>query len=253
MERFTALSRGAQLMFVAGVLLLIDTFLPWQDVGDEVGDIAEAFGVDTSFTAWHGFWGVMLGLLTIVLVAWVLIRMLGNEFRLPVSETMVAAGLGLLIFLFALIKVLVDNEFRAAWAWVGLILAALVAIGAWMQVQEAGGVDSLKAEASGMGSGGASASTTAAPPPAAPPPSESAPPPPAAPLPSESAAPPPAAPAEPAEPAAPTEPAPPAAPTAPAQPAAPAAPAQPAHPGEPSAPPGDAAPPADEPGESRQA
>jgi hypothetical protein len=203
-------------MLVAGVLLLIDTFLPWQDVGDEVGDIAEAFGVDTSFTAWHGFWGVMLGLLTIVLIAWLVFRMLGNDLQLPVSETMVAAGLGLLIVLFALIKVLVDDEFRTAWAWIGLVLAALVAIGAWMQVQEAGGMDTLRTEASGMGSSG-----TAAPPPAAPPPAPPA------------AAPPPAAPppAEPAPAPAPAEPA-----AVPPPPAAPAAPAQPTQPMEPGAP-----------------
>jgi hypothetical protein len=239
MERFTALSRGAQLMLVAGVLLLIDTFLPWQDVGDEVGDIAEAFGVDTSFTAWHGFWGVMLGLLTIVLIAWLLFRMLGNDMRLPVSETMVAAGLGLLIVLFALVKVLVDDEFRTAWAWIGLVLAALVAIGAWMQVQEGGGMDALKAEASGMGS--SSAGAAAAPPPPADMPAET---PPAAPAEPPAAAPPPAEP-----PAAEPPPAPHAPPAAPAQPAQPTEPMQPSAP-EPSSEP---AAPADEPEEERPA
>ncbi len=32
MDRFNALGRGAQLMLIGGVLLLIDLFLPWQDL-----------------------------------------------------------------------------------------------------------------------------------------------------------------------------------------------------------------------------
>ena len=38
MERFNALGRGAQLMLIGGVLLLIDLFLPWQDFGNEFSD-----------------------------------------------------------------------------------------------------------------------------------------------------------------------------------------------------------------------
>ena len=61
MERFNALSRGSQIMFVAGLLLLVDTFLPWQDFDIEV---EEGLTIDTGFSwnAWHGFWGILLGL-----------------------------------------------------------------------------------------------------------------------------------------------------------------------------------------------
>ena len=42
MERFNALGRGAQLMLVGAVLLLIDLFLPWQDF--DVGGLADELG-----------------------------------------------------------------------------------------------------------------------------------------------------------------------------------------------------------------
>lgn len=199
MERFNALSRGTQLMLVGAALLLVDTFLPWQSVSFE----ALGVSVSESWTAWHGFWGVMLGLLTIALLAWLVVRMLGTELKLPVSETLVGAALAALILLCAVIKVLTDDA--VAWgAWLGLVLAVVIAVGAWLQVQAAGGVQTLRSEVStvGSGSGGTAApapETHAAPPP--PPAAPAEPAPPAAPPAAPAAPPPPAAPAEPTEPA----------------------------------------------------
>jgi hypothetical protein len=148
LERFNALSRGSQIMFVAGLLLLVDTFLPWQDFDIEV---EEGLTIDTGFSwnAWHGFWGILLGLLTVALVAWLVARLAGVDLRLPVSDAMLGAVIAGTILVFAFIKVLAD-DYTAFWAYIGLVLAAIVAIGAWMNVQEAGGVDSLRSEASGM-------------------------------------------------------------------------------------------------------
>jgi hypothetical protein len=148
LERFNALSRGSQIMFVAGLLLLVDTFLPWQDFDIEV---EEGVTIDTGFSwnAWHGFWGILLGLLTVALVAWLVARLAGVDLRLPISDAMLGAVIAATILVFAFIKVLAD-DYTAFWAYIGLVLAAIVAIGAWMNVQEAGGVDSLRSEASGM-------------------------------------------------------------------------------------------------------
>ena len=74
---------------------------------------------------------------------------------------MLGAVVAGIILLFALIKVLVD-DFTAAAAYVGLVLAAIVAVGAWLNVQEAGGVDSLRSEASGMKDATTSGAGTAA-------------------------------------------------------------------------------------------
>ena len=116
---------------------------------------------EASANAWHGFWGVLLGLLTVALVAWLVAKLAGVEIELPVSDAMLGAVVAGIILLFALIKVLVD-DFTAAAAYVGLVLAAIVAVGAWLNVQEAGGVDSLRSEASGMKDAATSGAGTAA-------------------------------------------------------------------------------------------
>ena len=150
MERFNALGRGAQLMLIGGVLLLIDLFLPWQDFGNEFSD---AVGVDASFSGWRGFGGVMVGLLTVVLLAWVIVRLASVNIPLPVSTAMTAAILGTLILIFTIIKLLtIIGDEATIWAWVGVVLAIVIAVGAFRTVQEAGGVDTLRSEASTLSS-----------------------------------------------------------------------------------------------------
>lgn len=165
MERITALPRGTQLMLAAGLLLLIDTFLNWQEV--------TVLGISAGVNAWHG-WGVVVGLLTILLLAWLGARIAAADIRLPVSDTLAGATLAALILLATLLKILVDNEFRTVWAWIGLLLAALIAVGAWLQVTAGGGMETLRTEASGLKT---RAGGTDAPPP--PPQAPTPPPPPA--------------------------------------------------------------------------
>jgi hypothetical protein len=195
MERFNALGRGAQIMLVGAVLLFIVMFLPWQDF--DVGGLADEFGVDATWSGWHGFVGVVLGLLTIVLLAWIIVRLASVNIPLPVSTAMTAALLGTLILIFAIIKILtILGDEQTIWAWIGLVLAVVVAVGAFQTVQEAGGVDTLRSEIPSMPSSSAEAQTAPPPPPPAEPPT-------AAPeMPSEAAS----TEAAPEEPMAPTEP-----------------------------------------------
>jgi hypothetical protein len=161
-----------QLMLVGGALLLIDTFLHWQSVSASVGTVS----VSASRNAWHG-WGVLAGLLTIVLLVWLGARIAAADIQLPVSDTLAGAVLAALIVLSTLLKVLVDNEFRTFWAWLGLLLALVIAVGAWLQVTAGGGMETLRTEAAGMKTR-AGGSGAPMPPPEAPPSSEPAPPPP---------------------------------------------------------------------------
>jgi hypothetical protein len=168
MERFNALGRGAQIMLVGAVLLFIDLFLPWQDF--DVGGLADEFGVDATFSGWRGFAGIVLGLLTIVLLAWIIVRLASVNIPLPVSTAMTAALLGTLILIFAIIKILtILGDEATIWAWIGLVLAIVVAVGAWQTVQEAGGVDTLRSEipSTSASSGTATTSVPPAPPPPA--------------------------------------------------------------------------------------
>lgn len=129
MEQVKGLPLGRQLILGAGVLLLIDTFLPWQKVS--VGPFSN------SWTAWHGFWGVLLGLMTIALVAWVAARAFGVALPANVPDGVTTLALGGLILLFALIKNLADDY--SAWgSYLGIVLAAAVALGAWLTFQLSG-------------------------------------------------------------------------------------------------------------------
>ena len=164
-------------MLVGAVLLLIDTFLNWQSIDTPIGSFGQS--------AWHGVGGVLLGLLVIVLLAWLLVRLAAVDIPIPVSASLIAAFLAFLILIIVILKTLVDDY--SAWpSYVGIVLAVVIAVGAWMQIQATGGVDSLRTEATGLGSS-MSTSTTAAP--AATQPAAPAPPP--APAPERPSAPPP--------------------------------------------------------------
>ena len=127
MERFNALGRGAQLMLIAGVLLFIDLFLPWQDF--DVGGIADELAW-TRRSAVGAVSGVVLGLLTIVLLAWLAVRLASVNIPLPVSTAMTGALIGALIAAFGVIKLLtILGDEATIWAWIGTILAILVAVG----------------------------------------------------------------------------------------------------------------------------
>jgi hypothetical protein len=174
-DKFNALSLGKKLVLIAGVLLLIDTFLNWQQVDTVFGSAGQS--------AWHGFWGVLLGLMTVALVAWVALRGFGSV-QLPegLPEGLVSLVLGALILLFSVIKVISDSYVH--WpAYLGIILAAVVTYGAWLVFQESGESFPSMSSTSASSGGAAAASTAPAAPtpsPAAPPPAAPAPEPPAA-------------------------------------------------------------------------
>ena len=177
MDRLNALGRGTKLMFIASVLLLIISFFNWQEVDFDLGPLGSG---SAGVSAWDDIGGIIMGILTIVLIARIVARAAAVDVPIPVSFAMTSVLLGVLIFIIALLKNLTDNY--STWAsYVGVGLAFLVAVGAWLEAQDAGGLESLKSEASSFGSSGsgaaaapAAAAPAAAPPP--PPPVETAPP-----------------------------------------------------------------------------
>jgi hypothetical protein len=151
---FSKLSLGSKVILGAGLLMLIDSFLHWQEVS--IG----GFSAGTSM--WHG-WGVLVGLLLLAILAWEGARLADIKIAVgPLSPSMVTIVLSALLVLFTLIKVLADN-YVAIWAWIGLVLAAGVAVGAWRNMQAAGEtLGDLKATvASAAGSSSAPAAPAA--------------------------------------------------------------------------------------------
>ena len=125
-----SLSRGMQVAAVSAILLLLDSFLNWQSV-----DLPEPLG-SVGQSAWHGFWGVVLGLLVLAFIAWLALRLFAVKLpELPLPDKTITLVVGVLILVFAVIKVLTD-DFRAWPAWVGIILAAGCAAGAYLMYTE---------------------------------------------------------------------------------------------------------------------
>jgi hypothetical protein len=123
MDKLNALPLGRKIVLGAGVLLFIDTFLQWQQV---------SFGpISAGRNAWHGFWGVLMCLMVIVLLAWSVARAFGVALPANIPDGLVTLALGVLIPLFALLKAITDDAVH--WpAWIGVILGAAVAYGAWL-------------------------------------------------------------------------------------------------------------------------
>ena len=123
------LSHGAKLIIGGTIVFLIVSIFNWQEV--DIG-IATA-----GRSMWHG-WGVLAGLLAIALLVWEAIRLANINVALPVTPAMTSAALAVLLAIFTVLKFLVDNEFRTFWAWLGLILAIAIVVGAWLNMQAAG-------------------------------------------------------------------------------------------------------------------
>jgi len=167
MDRLKALGRGTQLMFIASVLLLIISFFNWQEVDFDLGPLGSG---SAGVSAWDDIGGIIMGILTIVLIARIVARMAAVDVPIPLSFATTSFVLGVLIAVLAVLKNLTDNY--STWAsYVGVVLAILVAVGAWLEVQEAGGVEHLKTEAAGLGGSGGGGAAAAASAPAAPAPS----------------------------------------------------------------------------------
>ena len=90
-----------------------------------------------------------MGILTIVLVARIAARLAAVDVPIPLSFATTSFVLGVLIAICAVLKLLTD-DYRNFWAFIGVGLAIAVAIGAWLEVQEAGGIESLKSDASSL-------------------------------------------------------------------------------------------------------
>jgi hypothetical protein len=140
MDQWKALPLGRQLILGAGVLLLIVTFLPWQswDIGP----------FTLSNNAWHGGWGILLGLATLATVGWVAARAFDVALPEEIPDTTATLVLGVLVVALAVIKNLADSN-STVWSYIGVILAAVVAYGAWLVYS--GGGESLSRAGSSTG------------------------------------------------------------------------------------------------------
>jgi hypothetical protein len=134
-----SLSTPRKLLLGSGVLLLINSFLPWYHVS--------AFGVSASASGWHQI-GTLAWIVLIATLIWEGVRLAGAA---PVPEkqgdlvTALGAGLVVVLGVIFLIVRLSDGGLGIGF-WLGLILLAAFAYGAFQLFQAAGGQAAVQAE-----------------------------------------------------------------------------------------------------------
>lgn len=127
-------STGSKILLVAGLLLFIDLFFPWQGV-----DFGEVLGTDLGSANVSGFngLGVLVALLVIAMLVWEGLLAAGVNINLgTTSPALISAGLGFAVALFTIIAFLTKLSAIKWGAFVGLILALVIAYGAYMRWQE---------------------------------------------------------------------------------------------------------------------
>jgi hypothetical protein len=171
------MSTAEKLLAGGSILLLIDSFLPWQRVCIDLGGLEDLVGGGGcgSISMWSGsggFAGIIAGLLAIALVVVGVLSMTGSASSMnmgSMSMDKLLGFLGLGVAGFGLLKFLLVLTNAPGWAaFVGLVLLVAIGYGAWQKVQASGGFE--------MGSPGGTMGGGGTPPPSNPPPSGGMPP-----------------------------------------------------------------------------
>jgi len=173
------MSTPEKLLAGGSILLLIDSFLPWQKFCADLGDLGDLIGQNNvcagSVSAWQGsggIFGVLMGLLAIALIVVGVMSMTGSMANMnmgSMSADKLTGFLGLGVAAFGLLKFIFVLTTSPAWgAFVGLVLLVAIGYGAWTKVQSSGGFQMGGTGGGTMGGGTPPPST---PPPSTPPPS----------------------------------------------------------------------------------
>lgn len=128
------MSTGTKILTIGGILLFIDLFLPWQGVGG-----VEAFGIEVPGVNISGFsgLGVFVALLVLALIVWEALLAFGVNIQMgTASPALISAILGGAVAVFTIILFLTRLTAIKYGAFIGLILALVIAYGAYMRFQE---------------------------------------------------------------------------------------------------------------------
>jgi hypothetical protein len=140
------LANGAPASLSVSIAALVVSFLPWQSasIGPFTATVSE----------WQGI-GVLAGLLLVALVIWNALRVGNVPLPVPVAPALPGLAVAALLLLLTLIKFLAANEFRTFWAWLGLLLAILIVVAAYLEAEPM--LKMLRAMRSGATPGNAAA------------------------------------------------------------------------------------------------
>jgi len=129
------MSTASRILLIGSLLYFIDLFLAWQHAC--VG-LATLGNFCVSQSGWHGI-GIINGILAILILVMEIIVLANVEVNVgtPSMRNMVEAGLAGGLLVFTIIKILADHSHLYIWAWIGIVLAVVVAYGGYMRWQEA--------------------------------------------------------------------------------------------------------------------
>jgi len=129
MATFKALSRGRQIVLVAGPLLFLSLFFTWQNVEFDYGPAGIATVPLDGFDAW----GLLLALLVVGTVTIIALQSITDvEMSSDVPWAKVTFGLGAATFAVAVLKNLTDAG--SSWASYGYVaLAGAVTVGTYLE------------------------------------------------------------------------------------------------------------------------
>src|SRR3970282_726073 len=128
MERIKALPRGTKLVLASGVLLFFDLFFTWQKLPLDFGRAGRAVAPLDGWDAW----GLLIGLLTMALLALdSTAHRTALELWPDVPWGLITLGVATAVFVLTVVKNLPDAESALA-SYVGIVLAALAVVGAYM-------------------------------------------------------------------------------------------------------------------------
>jgi hypothetical protein len=132
MDRLTSFSTGTKLFLAGAVLLFLDLFLTWQNLPLDFGRRTD---ITRSLDAWD-LWGLLIGLLTLGLIAAVIFGETYDELELDSRFELALFAGSSLVLAIAVVKNLLDAG--SAWAsYLGILLAALMTFGAFRDWKEA--------------------------------------------------------------------------------------------------------------------
>ena len=127
------LSTGSKILLVTGLLLFIDLFLPWQRVCVDFGGFG---GGCASANGFSGL-GILVALLVIALLVWEGLLIAGVNVNMgTTSPALISAVLAGATALFTIILFLTRLSEVSYGAFIGLILALVLAYGAYIRYNE---------------------------------------------------------------------------------------------------------------------
>jgi hypothetical protein len=173
------MSTAEKLLAGGSVLLLIDSFFPWQSV--DLGGLEDLIGRGFSANMWQGsgaFAGIIAGLLAIALIVVGVLSVTGsmaNMGTMPADKLVGWIGAG--VFVFGILKFVLVVANSPGWAaFVGLVLLLAIGYGAWQKIQTSGGFTMGGTSGDTMGGGTMGGGPPSSTPPPGPPPTTAPPP-----------------------------------------------------------------------------